>query len=349
MRTLIRAALRQSTGDIRHITPVAPAAAHGPVARVYHEAERDFGLLAPPLVLHSPAPAALAASWLLLRETLLAPGHVDRALKETVATAVSRANTCPYCVEIHQAKLDTLPTADDGGRAGVLAWFDGEPGSVADRDIPELAGVATTFHYLNRMVALFLPASPLPRQAPQAVRDPMLRMVARSMRPTTPGPLRPAASLDLLPPAPLPADLAWAAGHPAVAGALARSAAALDAAVAPWLTEPVRNTVDRHIERYDGTAPGPGRAWLTEALAAPAPDRLPPGQGPVAALALLTALAPYRITDDDVRAFRTVRPTDRDLVALTSWAALRAARHLGTRLATPAHQAASSNGPTTRS
>ncbi|MFF9347145.1 carboxymuconolactone decarboxylase family protein [Streptomyces sp. NPDC014734] len=349
MRTLIRAALRQSLGDIRHITPVAPTAARGPVARVYHEAERDFGLLAPPLVLHSPAPTALAASWLLLRETLLVPGHVDRALKEAVATAVSRANTCPYCVEIHQAKLDTLPTADDGERADVLAWFEGEPGRVADRDIPELAGVATTFHYLNRMAGLFLPASPLPRQAPRAVRDPMLRMVARSMRPTARGPLLPGASLDLLPPAPLPADLAWAAERPAVAGALARSAAALDAAVAPWLAQPVGHTVDRHIERYDGTAPGPGRAWLTEALAALPPDRPLPGQRPVAALALLTALAPYRITDDDIRAFRAVRPTDRDLVELTSWAALRAARHLGTRLAAPAHQTVPSNGPTTRS
>lgn len=339
MRTLIRAALRQSLGDIRHITPVTPAAARGPVARVYHEAERDFGLLAPPLVLHSPEPAALAASWLLLRETLLAPGHVDRALKETVATAVSRANACPYCVEIHQAKLDTLPAVPDGDRAAVLAWFAGDPGRVAARDVPELAAVATAFHYLNRMVGLFLPASPLPERAPGPARDPLLRMVARAMRPAARAGLRPAASLDLLPPAPLPPDLAWAAERPGIAGALSRSLAALDAAVGPWLVEPVRHTVDRHVERHDGAAPGPGRAWLTEALAP-----LPPGQRPPAALALLIALAPYRVTDDDVRAFRTVFPSDRHLVALTSWAALRAARHLGTRLAVPALQ-----GPTTRS
>src|SRR5262245_183748 len=103
-RVMLRGALRQ----IRHVTPVRPSAADGLVARVYTQVERDFGMLAPPIVLHSPAPEPLAASWSILRESLLTEGKVGRQVKEAAATAVSLANTCPYCVDVHQATMDGL-------------------------------------------------------------------------------------------------------------------------------------------------------------------------------------------------------------------------------------------------
>ena len=104
----LRAARRSSLAQIRHVAPVRPDAATGLVGRVYDQVERDFGMLAPPVALHSPAPAVLAASWLMLRETLIATGKVDRATKEAVGTAVSLGNTCPYCVEVHSATLGGL-------------------------------------------------------------------------------------------------------------------------------------------------------------------------------------------------------------------------------------------------
>lgn len=70
-KTLIRKAVRRSLARVRYVTPVPPGAAQGLVAEVYAQAERDFGVLAPPVVLHSPAPSSLAASWLLVRETLV--------------------------------------------------------------------------------------------------------------------------------------------------------------------------------------------------------------------------------------------------------------------------------------
>ncbi|MGK5497838.1 carboxymuconolactone decarboxylase family protein, partial [Streptomyces sp. URMC 125] len=203
MRPLVRKALGGSLRDIRHVEAVRPAAARGLVARVYVQAERDFGLVAPPLALHSPAPATLAAAWALLRETLLVPGRVGRAAKETVATAVSLANQCPYCVEIHQAKLDTLPAA--GGLGPLADWARTTAGPAGEESRPpfgsddaaEILGVAVTFHYLNRMVGLFLPESPVPPSAPAAVRGTVLRTVARAMRPavgTTPRPAWPCSS-----------------------------------------------------------------------------------------------------------------------------------------------------------
>ncbi|MEU8775808.1 carboxymuconolactone decarboxylase family protein [Streptomyces sp. NPDC048606] len=360
MRPLVRAVLRGALRDIRHVKAVPPGRANGLVARVYAQARRDFGVLAPPLALHSPAPDALAASWLLLRETLLVDVEADRAEKETVATAVSRANSCPYCVEVHRAKASVLRRQPPGESAALSAWAGADPrsagpGRADDGDgpaaqappfpaarTPELAGVAVTFHYLNRMVSVFLADSPVPDAAPGFLREPLMRTVARGMHADDPGPLPPGLSLDLLPPAPPVPGLDWAAGRPEVAQALARAVAATEHG-ARWVPAPVRDGLRARLAGWDGSPPGPDRAWLD-----PLPGEGTPGDGtgtpgtpdPAAAaasrLALLTAFAPYRVTEADVAAFRRHHPTDRALVELTSWAALTTAVHQGSRLAVPA-------------
>ncbi|WP_324289363.1 carboxymuconolactone decarboxylase family protein [Streptomyces sp. H34-S4] len=333
MRPVVRAVLRGALRDIRHVAAVPPGRARGEVARVYEQAQRDFGVLAPPLALHSAAPGPLAASWMLLRETLLVEGRVDRAVKETVATEVSRANSCPYCVEIHQATLEALPqTGESAATGAVERWIRAaaegqEPGPApftAD-EAPEILGVALTFHYLNRMVGIFLEDSPLPERTPAAARGTILRTVARTMRPVA-GPPVAGAALDLLPDAPLPAGLEWSGPAPAVAGALARSSAAV-ADAARWVPHPVQDLLATHLAAWDGTPMGIAGTWLDEAL-----TPLTPQHRPAARLALLTAFAAYRVTDQDITAVREHHPSDREIVELTSWASLTTALHLTTRL-----------------
>ncbi|UQX05399.1 carboxymuconolactone decarboxylase family protein [Streptomyces sp. RerS4] len=334
MRPLVRAVLRGALRDIRHVKAVPPGRASGVVARVYAQARRDFGVLAPPLALHSPAPTALAASWLLLRETLLVDVAATRAEKETVATAVSRANACPYCVEVHRSKAAVLPAQAPEAVAALSAWA----GGTAPRApfpaarTPELAGVAVTFHYLNRMVSVFLADSPVPDAAPGFLREPLMRTVARGMRADDPGRLPPGLSLDLLPPAPPAPGLDWADGRPEVARALARAVAAVDQA-ARWVPGPVREDLRDRLAAWDGRPPGLSGAWLDPAPGRGTPD---PAAAATARLALLTAFAPYRVTDADIAAFRRHHPSDRALVELTSWAALTTAVHQGTRLTVPA-------------
>ena len=77
--------LRTAQGSIRYVKPVRPTAARGLVAQVYQQIESDYGFLAPPITLHSPSPEVMAASWLMMRETLLASGRADRVMKEAVA------------------------------------------------------------------------------------------------------------------------------------------------------------------------------------------------------------------------------------------------------------------------
>ncbi|MGK4584703.1 carboxymuconolactone decarboxylase family protein [Kitasatospora sp. HPMI-4] len=338
----LRPALRRSLAQIRRVSPVRPADAGREVAGVYAEVEREFGMLAPPIGLHAASPAVLAASWVMLRETLVAAGRVDRATKEAVAAAVSAANACPYCAQVHGATLAALlPGAGAPATArvraeGVADWLQQngsrgtEPGGrppFPAAEAPELIGVAVTFHYLNRMVNLFLEESPLPAGLPPAARPAATAVLGRLMRRTARDAPPAGTSLDLLPSAPLPADLRWAAGTPSIAGAFARAAAAVDAAGARSVPDGVRGLVTARLAEWDGRPPGISRAWVEDAVSA-----LPGEERPAGRLALLTAKASYQVDDGLVAEFRREGPGDAALIELTSWAALAAARELGARL-----------------
>jgi len=189
--------------QVRYVSPVRRSAAQGLVGRVYEQVEREFGVLAPSLVLFSPAPQVLAASWLMLRETLLVARKVERVAKEAVATTVSLGNACPWCVTVHSTMLSGLagglvladypaePVADPRLRA-VTTWArdcrteEGallhEPACPAE-EAPELIGTAVLFHYYNRMVNVFLTEVPLPPGAPRMALGPVMRILDRRMRP----------------------------------------------------------------------------------------------------------------------------------------------------------------------
>jgi len=338
-------AARRSLGQIRYVCPVPPRAAEGLVATVYAQAERDFGMLAPPVALHSPAPLPLAAAWAMLRETLLASGPVGRAEKEVVAAAVSAANTCPYCVSVHTAAVRGLvhgpvPAQIAAGRIEEIAdrrlreiaryaRWGGSPGPepfAPDGYFPELAGVAVTFHYLNRMVNVFLPGSLLPPRAPKAVSATFLRVLGSVMLSADAGP---EAALELLPEATLPAEFAWAAGRPRVAEALSRASAAISQAGQQAVPRPVRELVLDRLSSWDGQPPGPSRAWADAAA-----GRLATADRAAGRLALLTAFASYQVTQADVD---DVRPlADEELIGLTAWASMAAARRIGSWLHEPA-------------
>jgi AhpD family alkylhydroperoxidase len=346
--TLARKALRRSLDQIRYVSAVRPGAAPGPVARVYDQVERDFGMLAPPVALHSPAPGPLAACWVMLRETLLASGAADRAAKETVAASVSHSNACPYCVSVHAAGIRALVKGDAAeavaaGRSGAVAdlrlraiglWAQAsaQRAALAGLDAPcpademlELAGVAVTFHYLNRMVNVFLGESPLPAGLPSPVRRGMMGLLGRIMLPEQRRALDVGRALDLLPEAGLPPDMSWAAASPAVAAAFARAAAVIDRAGTEAVPSAVRDLVLEELAGWDGEPRGPSRAWA-DGIISP----LPQAEQPAARLALLTAFASYQVTPSDIADFRKSQPEDAALVGLTSWASLAAARRIGT-------------------
>jgi AhpD family alkylhydroperoxidase len=319
---LLGRAMRSAQGAVKYVRPVRASAARGLVAKVYQQMERDFGFLAPPISLHSPSPEVMAASWLMMRETLLASGRADRVIKESVASAVSEANTCPYCVEVHDAIRHSIDSAYDAD--AVREWVRGGPRPFPDDQLEECVGVAVTFEYVNRMNNVFLPESPIPARVPALARNQVRRTLGGVAAPGKRA-IEPGGSLGLLPDAPLPEDLSWSAGHATVAGAFAKASAVIESAGARSLPQHVRDLVHT---RLSGGADeiGLSRSWVDHAVA-----ELPVGDRAVAKLALLTALASYQVDADVVLAARHDCVDDAALVDLTAWASWSAARRAASR------------------
>src|SRR5262245_2841325 len=164
----------QMAKTIKYIKPTPYRSATGLTAEVY---QADF-LPVPPLTLHSPLPEVMAGVWIILRETLQT-GQVDRALKEAVAAAVSKINECPYCVDVHTGMLHATcdhnaacairrghyDNIHDPQLQAIVQWLlanrtakanGAPPPSFCGKDTPEIIGTAVTFHYINRMVNVFL-------------------------------------------------------------------------------------------------------------------------------------------------------------------------------------------------
>ncbi|MFI7433698.1 carboxymuconolactone decarboxylase family protein [Micromonospora haikouensis] len=340
--------------QIRYVDAVRRGRASGLVAEVYRQVERDFGVLAPPMALHAPAPEVLAAAWLLLRETLVVPGAASRAAKEAVATAVSLGNTCPYCATIHNNALGLLTGVgvgvgvdgrtrpDPGSGAGaaelerIVGWAMPAGGNPPQQppfpaaQTPELVGVAVLLHYLNRVVNVFLRDVPLPPGVPELALPMVLRVLGWAMMSASRRPHGPGLSLDLLPAASLPADLSWAAGSPTIAEAFGRACAAIEEAGRRSVPEAVRDLVLVNLVGWHGGPRGISRAWV-EGLV----EGLPEPQRPVARLALLVAFASYQVDETVVRGCRLAGLDDRALVEVSAWSAMAAARWLGGQLTAP--------------
>ncbi|GAB3007682.1 carboxymuconolactone decarboxylase family protein [Saccharothrix stipae] len=329
-------------------------AADEDVARVYRELERDFGVLAPPIALHASSPDVLAAAWLVLRETLLVPGTVPRAHKEAVSTAVSVGNNCPFCISMHSSMLIDLVGYKDGAipepaarAAGEWATANATVDGAAAHPVPfpvdqapEMVGTAVVLQYLNRMVNIFLGELPLPPGAPVASMTVVRRVLVWLIKSAERGGPRPGASLDLLPDAPLPEDLAWARGHDAIAGAFARAVAVFDEAGRRCVPTEVRELVLEHLAKWDGKPMGVSRAWVEDAIAV-----LPAAQQDAGRLALLTALSSYQIDQSVIDRFRAFRTDDRSLIDITSWASMAAARRVGSWMKVRTEAAASETLP----
>lgn len=328
MATPVQLALRRAQHKVRYVRPVRFGAATGQVAEVYRQLEADFGMLAPPVSLHSPAPEVLPAVWVLLRESLLVDRQASRVDRETVAAAVSSANTCPYCVEVHTTTAADLAGTDLDPEATALGrWATGHgPAEFPVTQAAELVATAVTFHYLNRMVNVFCEPSPFPAALPPSAVRVARGVLARTVR------RRPdsaaTAAKDLLPACPVPAGLEWAAGQPALADALARVYTAFEAAGERSVPAEVRRMVRAEVIRMGERTPGLDMEWLDRPLSTIARSLRPVGR-----LALLTALASYRVQPADVDA-ASLSP--KALIELTSWASFTAARVAGRRLAATA-------------
>ncbi|MCF0093048.1 carboxymuconolactone decarboxylase family protein [Micromonospora sp. MH99] len=333
---------------VRFLTVVPAATARGLVAAVYRQVAEEFQIVVPPALLHSPSDDVLAAYWALTREPLLPAGAVDRAVKEAVAATVSVANTCPYCADLHVAGLFELSDERDAEAIAadrpdeiadlrvrrVVEWARGAhradgpplPSDVSEVERAELVGVVVGFHYLSRVVNVFLANSLLPQGLGPRARRRLNQGLGRVLRPTLRGQHVAGRATRLLDAAPPTSDVSWASGSPRIADAVARSYRVFEVAGQRSLDPEVRSLVLTRLDEWAGEDAGLSTRWCEELI-----EPLTAPQRAAARLALLTAFASYRVGPEVVEDFRRHHPADATLVDVAAWASFAAARRIGVR------------------
>ncbi|HEX7746779.1 MAG TPA: carboxymuconolactone decarboxylase family protein [Micromonosporaceae bacterium] len=324
----------------RLFTPPPAKLATGLAADVYAQLSSDFMGPAPTFTALSPTPELLAATWALMRESLLA-GQASRVGKEVVAAAVSRANRCQFCIDAHVIFLhalgehDLAETIADGRTpgeppmAGLLDW------AVASRTpqrasrpgpsghVEEYLGTLLAFHFINRGVSALLTESLLPGnlQRSSLVRNLGGRAYARTARQAR----EPGKSLSLLAGIPIGAPPAWAGSSPiGVAYAALRSVAGRGAGL---LGDEARALVAQTVKTLDGAHPQRPADWAWSLVTnLPTEDRLG------ARIALLAAFSPASISPGDAALWRQIRPADADLIHLVAFDAMTAVEHVEAHL-----------------
>lgn len=342
---------KMTARQVKYVQPVFDPEPGSLSDAVYRQVIQEMKMVVPPVLAHSPAPQVMAAFWTMFRETLNASGVASRRDKEVVAAAVSVANICPYCVDMHTTGMYDLATAADADAVGADRLDEVDDPVTRElaqwarvthlRDDPllrmppfeaaqasEIIGVVVTFQYLNRMVNVFLSNHLLPPRIRGAARRRLKQGVSMAMRPLLRAYTQPGEALALLPEAgPLP-DLVWADGNPTVADAMARATATFEAAGAESVPEPVRRLVLAELAAWNGEEKGISRAWCEEAIAV-----LEPRDQAAGRLALLTAFASYQVDENVVEAFQETQPDDEVLVKATAWVSYATARVIGERVA----------------
>ncbi len=149
------------------------------------------------------------------------------------------------------------------------------------------------------MVTVFLADSPLPAAVPGGLAGGLMRVLGRFLRSTALSAAEPGTSLGLLPEAPVPDDLRWAAGNPSIADGFARAIAAIDAAGRQAAAPGVRELVLAELAGWNGQPVGLSRAWADEAVGGLAAADRPAGR-----LALLMVFAPYQVSASDIAELR---------------------------------------------
>lgn len=340
-----------SPKQVRYLTPVAANQANGKLGDIYKQIRRDFQLV-PPLTLFSPSTELLAGAWAITRETQIAIGTTPRSLLEAVASAVSTTNECHYCIDAHSGMLHASADHDvvkailkkdnaliiDEKTRKIVEWalatkkpnaeiIKNPPFSL--KEAPKIMGTAVVFHFVNRMVGVFLEPSLLPvptgsitfrKMATRIFGATFAKLMLRRKSIAGEG-------LQFTSPSELPHDMQWASEDKNISMAFASFSKLIDELGEKSISEPVRKLIKNYIDNWNGEDAELGHAWLNELIA-----ELNETDKPVAKLALLTAFAPYQVNDNIINNFRFRHPGDEALLYVTAWASFIISRRIGSWL-----------------
>mgnify|MGYP001486908054 CR=1 FL=1 len=342
---------RMSVKTMRYVSAVPRAKADGLVARIYDMIAEDF-FINGSLTSHSKVPPLLAGVWTGGRECILVADRLDRTTKEAMTAVLSRINDCPYCGDMlvslvhgsgkHEAASQIISRSEEEIADPILRdrleWVKAvaTPGSrslvdlpFTTEQLPEAIGSLLAMSHINRFSHVVMAGSPV--KAPlgfQGIKSAALRMFGSVLKTTTERPIQPGRALDLLPPAPLPDDLYWAAPNPRIASALSRWAGAVERESALVVQPQIRNLVHKNLQCWQGEPMPISRSWVDKEV-----EGLTGRDRAIARFALVLAKAPYQV---DEALVGEILHDDRDetrFVRVLAWASFSAARRIAKRIA----------------
>ena len=285
-------------------------------------------------------PNLMAAIWTSGRETMLVDDHLDRTTKEAICGVLSDLNDCPYCGDMLISLVDAGKEHDaasaiyEGGVGRIedprlreqLAWVqavgtaglrDIPPCPFTPEELPEVLGSLMAMADINRFSHVVMDGSPV--NLPFGLQRPALRLFGRELEATKTSSAEPGRALDLLPPADLPDDLAWAAPNPRIADAIARWTAVVARETAEVIPAAVRELVESNLRGWNNEEMPLSRSWVEKEL-----GDLEGDDRDIARLALLLAKAPHQVSADIVEGLAA--GGEERFVRILAWAAFVGAR-----------------------
>ncbi len=306
-------------GRIRYIKPVSYAESVGDVREIYDQVLEEYGLGGPYFVT-SVSPPLLAATWGLLRTSMLS-SPLPREWSEIIAAAVAQVEGCPFCVDVHselasgggERKTAALISAGDwdamaarGSECDLLALWsrDFVHGTAAappldEEQAPYAISVALLFVHVTTLVTIFQSeglvagfggSKLIDRVTKAYMRNSLAkRMLLKSPSSTvSPGPAIDGSLFE---------GYAFARDKPSLAHALSRLDHAVAAVGAGALSPQAQDVIVATLGAKQSAATSLDLRFIDDATGS-----LSHHERGAARLALFAGIAPYRILKKDIDA-----------------------------------------------
>ena len=332
---------KASVKTMRYVRAVPVRSATGLTKRVYEMIAEDF-FVNGSLSSHSQVPELFAGTWLGGRELVVVTDRLDRKTKEAMGATLSYINNCPYCADMlvslvhgsgdHSAASNILREKEEAVSDPLLrdrlTWVrkymtEGtECNSEAPftvEELPEAIGTLFALNYVNRFSHVVMDGS----HVGTLLKDAALRIFGYELRETTERPIEPGRALDLLPPASMPDELAWARPNPRIADALARWGAAVDREASRAISPQVRELVQNSLSEWQGGTMPMSRKWVDKEV-----EQLSGEDPEIAKLILVVAKASWQFDGSLVQAVMPGQVDERRLIRILAFAAYSAATRL---------------------
>ncbi len=321
---------------IRYLQPIKYSASVGDVKRIYDDIGYDY-VLGAPFTLHASNPEIMAGIWSLVRESLIVNGKVKRLTKEAIAGGVSISNQCPYC---HEAHIKMSGGIIDEKNENLFEWCKSHykhneiilnpPFSI--KEAPEIIGTALTFHYINRMVNVFVTEYPLPLPRYLNWLKPTISSFFKNTAAANITSIKalPGQSLKWLTPNEETTEFLWTESNIHIKNSFLSFDKLINHTGENVIPSNVRRIVLNYLADWTGNNPGFGNEWI---------DNLTKGlilsEKVIAQFILLIATMPYKIMNHHIHELKKIGVENEKLLTIASWGSWQATKKIGNWISSP--------------